>query len=75
MRKGDWKLTLYHEEWILDGGWERRDENQSIELYNLADDISEKHNLARKHPEKRDELLNEMLLWIKNNNVQLPVRK
>ncbi|MCF0175840.1 MAG: sulfatase, partial [Bacteroidales bacterium] len=59
MRKGDWKITIFYEEWMLDGGWDKRDSNNSIELYNLRDDISESHNLASEMPEKRDELLKE----------------
>lgn len=75
MRKGDWKLTLYYEEWMLDGGWEKRDNNNAIELFNIAEDISEENNLATSNPKKRDELLREMLKWIEKNNVQLPVCK
>jgi arylsulfatase A-like enzyme len=44
VRSGDYKLI----EWFEDG---------SIELYNLKDDISEKHDLAASKPEKADELL------------------
>ena len=75
MRKGDWKLTLYYEEWLLDGGWDKRDTNGAVELYNIADDISETHDLAAEMPAKRDELLKEMLKWIEDNNVQLPTVK
>ncbi|MBQ7195469.1 MAG: sulfatase [Bacteroidales bacterium] len=75
MRKGDWKLTLYYEEWLLDGGWDKRDTNGAVELYNIADDISETHDLASEMPAKRDELLKEMLKWIEDNNVQLPTVK
>ncbi len=75
MRKGDWKLTLYYEEWLLDGGWDKRDSNHCVELYNLASDISEEHDLSNELPDKRDEMLREMLKWIEVNNVQLPIVK
>jgi arylsulfatase A len=43
MRKGDWKIL-------------GRDLNKNPALYNVADDLSERHNLAKKHPEKLAEL-------------------
>ena len=75
MRKGRWKLTLYYEEWMLDGGWQTRDKNNSIELYDLDKDISETDNVAAQFPEVRDSLLKEMLTWLKYNNVDLPYIK
>jgi len=75
MRDGDWKITLFYEEWLLNGGWDKRDTNNSIELYNIKDDISETHNLASEMPQKRDELLKKMLKWLKDNDVQLPTLK
>ncbi len=63
IRKGDWKLHLFHEEWSLDGGRSAVDTNNSIELYNLADDIGETQNLAAKEQAKRDELLEDLLAW------------
>lgn len=48
IRKGDWKL--------LDVG-------AGSELYNLADDIGEKTNLAAKNPEKVKELEAELEVW------------
>ncbi len=44
MRKGDWKLL-------------GRDLDKNPALYNLAEDLSERHNLAAQHPEKVAELL------------------
>ncbi len=75
MRKGDWKLTLYYEEWMLDGGWEKRDENHCVELYNLKEDVSEQHDLANVNKAKRDELLKEMLRWLEKNDVAMPTLK
>lgn len=39
IRQGDWKLIEFYE-------------TNAVELYNLADDISEKNNIALKHPER-----------------------
>jgi arylsulfatase A-like enzyme len=50
VRAGDWKLLEFFE----DG---RR------ELYNLKDDLSEKHNLAAKMPEKVKELHGKLAAW------------
>jgi arylsulfatase A-like enzyme len=60
IRKGDWKLLLFHEEWSLDGGKEKIATNNSVELYNLKKDIGETNNLANKEVKKRDELLDEL---------------
>lgn len=75
MRKGDWKLTLYYEEWMLDGGWEKRDANHCTELYNLKEDMSETHDLSTEMPDVRDALLTEMLKWLKDNKVDMPAMK
>lgn len=72
IRKGDWKLHLYHEEWQLDGGRERLATNNAVELYNLAKDIGERDNLAGSHPAQRDELLDDLLAWIKSSHALLP---
>jgi arylsulfatase A-like enzyme len=75
IRKGDWKLHLYHEEWQLDGGRAKLDENNAVELYNIAADIGERNNLANTNKAKRDELLNELLQWFKATNAPLPTEK
>jgi len=56
IRVGDWKL-------VISGGQRRprrqqggRDAGPAIELFNLRQDISEKNNLADKHPDKVKEL-------------------
>jgi arylsulfatase A-like enzyme len=72
IRKGDWKLHLYHEEWQLDGGQEKIDTNQAVELYDLKNDIGERVNLAVANPAKRDELLDDLLDWIKRTNAPMP---
>jgi len=59
VRKGDWKLIEY-----LDA--DRK------ELYNLADDISEKNNLAGKNPEKVAELQGLLKAWRKDVGAKIP---
>ena len=72
IRKGDWKLLMFHEEWILDGGRENMDVNNSIELYNLKEDLGEQKNLSNIEKEKRDELLEELLNWQKEIGAPVP---
>ena len=72
VRKGDWKLHLYHEEWLLDGGRERLDANRAAELYDLAADIGERRDLARSHRARRDELLDDLLAWLNAVDAPLP---
>jgi arylsulfatase A-like enzyme len=74
IRKGDWKLLLYHEEWQLDGGRDRIATNNAVELYDLANDPGERKNLALARVEKRDELLAEMLAWMGRVPAPLPTQ-
>lgn len=75
IRKGPWKLHLFHEEWLLDGGRERLPGNGAIELYDLAADPGEKQDLVATQPGKRDELLGELLAWIEKTRAPLPTEK
>jgi len=50
MRSGDWKLIEFFED-------------NHVELYNLKDDFSEKHNLAAELPEKTTELRKQLHDW------------
>jgi arylsulfatase A-like enzyme len=72
MRRGDWKLHLFHEEWLLDGGWEAINTNRAVELYNIVDDPGEHHDLSLKEPAKRDELIEEMLEWLEETRAPFP---
>jgi len=72
IRKRDWKLLMFHEEWVLDGGSKNLDTNNAIELYNLKDDIAEQNNLAQINTRKRDELLKELMDWQKNIKAPVP---
>ena len=72
MRKGDWKIHLYHEEWLLNGGKKNPKNNTAIEIYNLKDDEGERTNLANINTQKRDELLADLLQWMKKTKAPLP---
>ncbi|MDA0283653.1 MAG: aryl-sulfate sulfohydrolase, partial [Planctomycetota bacterium] len=72
IRKGGWKLHLYHEEWQLDGGRETISRNNAAELYNLAVDPGEREDLALSETYKRDELLDDLLAWMKRVPARLP---
>ena len=61
VREGDWKLI----EWYEDG---------RLELFNLADDISEKNNLAKKHPEKVKALATKLAAWRKDTGARMPTK-
>jgi len=75
IRKGVWKLHLYHEEWQIDGGREKVETNNWVELYNIAADIGERKNLANENRAKRDELLDDLLKWFKSANAPLPTER
>ncbi|MCH7689218.1 MAG: sulfatase [Planctomycetes bacterium] len=62
VRQGDYKLIEFFEEGRL-------------ELYNLKDDLSERHNLTRKMPEKTRELHRLLAAWRKSVNAPMPKRK
>ncbi len=62
VRQGDWKLIYYH----LD---------ERFALYNLADDLGEKHNLAEALPDKLLELSNQLTHHLQDVEAQMPVHK
>lgn len=59
VRQGDWKLLHFYED-------------DSFELYNLAQDIGEEHNLAQKYPDKVKELSVKMKKWLKQVKAPMP---
>jgi arylsulfatase A-like enzyme len=75
IRKGDWKLLQFHEEWVLDGGRDNLSRNNAVEIYNLREDIGETHNLAAIETAKRDELLDELLKWQQDVRAPIPVER
>ncbi|MGJ8641988.1 MAG: sulfatase [Luteolibacter sp.] len=75
VRKGKWKLHLYLEEWVLDGGTDHIATNNAVELYNLAKDQGEHKNLANEKTEIRDELVKEITDWHKATSAPIPTEK
>lgn len=61
IQAGPWKLMEFFE----DG---------RLELYNLAEDIGEKQNLANSNPDKALELHEKMLAWRKSVGAKMPMR-
>ena len=59
VRDGDWKLIEFYE----DG---------RHELYNLADDPEEQHDLSKKDPERVAMLAQQLRLWVKSVDAQMP---
>lgn len=75
IRKGRWKLHLYLEEWVLDGGAGTIATNNSVELYDLENDRGEHKNLANTHPELRDALVKELITWHGTAKAPIPTEK
>ena len=63
VRNRDWKLIEFYEDMQA---------NVHVELYNLADDIEEKKDLAAAMPEKVAELRIRLHAWRKSVNAQMP---
>lgn len=59
IRKGDWKLIYYYG-------------SQKKELFNIANDISEKQNLAQSHPDIVKRLSDELGQYLRKNKSQRP---
>jgi arylsulfatase A-like enzyme len=59
IRKGDWKLIYWYK-------------TQELELFNLADDIGENHNLGTVHPEKVEELAKALGQYLRMVNADRP---
>jgi uncharacterized sulfatase len=67
IRQGSYKLI----EWYVPTLW---DLEGQIELYNLAEDIGERNDLADDLPEKAAELRQKLHAWRKSVNAQMPVK-
>lgn len=59
IRAGSWKLMEFFE-------------TGRVELYNLVDDLSERHNLAGQNPERARELLGKLQAWRKEIRAPMP---
>jgi len=62
IRSGDWKLIQYYE-------------NNNLELFNLADDIGEKNNIAEINASKTEELLEILNEWRIETNAPVPTEQ
>jgi arylsulfatase A-like enzyme len=60
IRRGDWKLI----EWLEDG---------RTELFHLAQDLSEKNDLAAKEPQRVAQLREELHAWQKQVGAKFPI--
>jgi len=63
IRKGDWKLVKTSEGPLRDTDPTVLSDLSAAGLYNLANDIGEKENLAAAHPEKVKELAGAWTRW------------
>ena len=61
IRQGDWKLIHYYQD-----GRE--------ELYNLANDLEEKENIANQHPDQVKELSGQLFAYLKEVGARFPER-
>ena len=61
IRTGDYKLIQYYDD-------------DSVELYNLKEDMEEKQNLAIKLPTKANKLQATLQTWLKQTNARMPLR-
>lgn len=59
IRSGDWKLLEFFED-------------QHVELYNLKDDIGERHDLAKAEPAKATELQKKLANWRQETGAKMP---
>ncbi|MFM7187583.1 MAG: sulfatase [Armatimonadota bacterium] len=75
IRRGDYKLFVYHEEWLLDGGAANVPGNRAVELYYMKNDRGERQELAAAEPSIRDALLTAVLAYWKANGNPLPTLK
>lgn len=71
IRKGDWKLLLFHDRWSLDGGRDRLDANGAVELYDLSVHLDECCDQSKTRVEKREDLLDDLLQWIEQTGAPI----
>jgi arylsulfatase A-like enzyme len=62
IRRGDWKLLYYHSD-------------QSVELFDLAHDLSETNNLAATNPDRASELAAELSQILQQHSAPMPTVK
>jgi arylsulfatase A-like enzyme len=57
IRAGDWKLLVGASRREADSAADETEQGAQIELFNLASDLGERHNLAKENPDKVKELM------------------
>ncbi|GGF40957.1 sulfatase [Echinicola rosea] len=62
VRSGDFKLIHYYD-------------GKSDELYNLSEDLSEKHNLIAQQKKRVEKMTNMLQNWLENTQAKMPVKK
>lgn len=72
IRKGDWRLHLFHEEWALDGGRDGLPGNGAVELYNMKNDPGERNELAAREINQVNDMLDDLLGWLKETKALMP---
>ncbi|GAA5222448.1 sulfatase [Membranihabitans marinus] len=74
-QEGSWRTTpvgsIVADEWKLIQFFE----DNTIELYNLKDDLGEQNNLADVFPDKKEELLHKLNQWRMEMKAEMPRRK
>ncbi|MEZ5941584.1 MAG: sulfatase [Planctomycetaceae bacterium] len=65
-RNGDWKLIYHYRR-------SDKDERPRYELFNLAEDFDESHNLAVERPQKLREIFNAMAAALEDADAQYPL--
>jgi len=65
VRKGEWKLVSSH----------RPFDSSELELYHVAIDLAERHNLKESEPEKYREMKKEWLQFVEEMHVRFPTPK
>jgi arylsulfatase A-like enzyme len=71
IRRGRWKLLLYHEEWVLDRKADEWCPGYGVELYDLEVDPGETRNLAPEETAICEELSTELLEWLSDRGASL----
>jgi arylsulfatase A-like enzyme len=62
IRQGDWKLIFHYGP-------------REAELFNLRDDLGERRNLTEQEPERANELIQELAVFLRESNAQMPIDK
>lgn len=70
VREGDWKLIEFFGDWFDPDG--RYVPGERVELYQLRDDIGERHDLAAREPARVQALREKLRAWLRSVPVDIP---